>query len=188
MVDLGDGSGTVSLSLVEKLLPQVTFSRLNDRKVYDDTSSHIADPSEIANMTDLMSALKSGTYDAGFAFDSDADRVLAVDEKGNYLNGSLYGSAMTDVFALLNSSNQKVGYAVDCGPSLYNTVASLTNTNRLFFVTAIPVGRSIIRQMIRDGKIDVGVENVGHFYLRNFFMTDSGAFALVLLLYWSRVS
>ncbi len=181
-VDLGDGSGTTSLSLLEKLLPQVTFTRINDRKIYDAASSHTADPSDIANMQDLIGEMKKNHYDAGFAFDSDADRVLAVDETGEYMNGSICGSAMVDVFALLNSSNQKVGYAVDCGPALYNAVSSLTN--RLFFITPIPVGRSIIRQMIRDRKIDVGIENVGHFYLRDFFMTDSGAFSIVLILYW----
>lgn len=185
VVDVGDGSGTASLTVLERLLPQVQFVRLNDRKLYDANSSHTADPSNLANMQDLMGEMKKGGYDAGFAFDSDADRVLAVDEKGNYLNGSFYGSAIVDVFAKLGIADTAIGYAVDCGPALYNTV---TATGKPFSIVPIPVGRSIIRGMVMEQTLDVGVENVGHFYIKDFFMTDSGAFSLVIILYWLTIS
>lgn len=178
LVDLGDGSGSRSLSLLEKLLPQVKFARINDRGVYDGSSTHIADPSEVDNMKELMIDTKKGGYDCGFAFDSDADRVLGVDEEGNYLNGSLLGSAMIESFTTLGFRDKLFGYSVDCGPAISNSSQSFP----------VPVGRSVLRRMIRDDTLDFGVENVGHFYAKDFFMTDSGTFSIAVILHWMSIN
>ncbi len=189
LVDVGDGSGSKSLDILETLLPQVTFERINDRQLYDGDSPHTADPSNIENMQQLMDAVRQRHFDCGFAFDSDADRVLGVDQTGEYLNGSLIGSAMVDVFNNLGSSMNRYGYAVECGPSLYNTVLDVYNRgNNHIAATPVPVGRSILRRFLREGKVDIAVENVGHFYVKDFFMTDSGAFTIVLILYWISIN
>ncbi|MGI8419462.1 MAG: hypothetical protein ACR2LN_02350 [Candidatus Levyibacteriota bacterium] len=179
-VDLGDGSGYKGLEILEDLLPQVTFHRLNDRKVYNAQTPHTADPSQVENMQQLMQEVREGDYDCGIAFDSDADRALAVDEKGNYINGTLIGSAMMDICTSLRLPIHTFGYAVECGPSLYNTARTKENIQTM----PVPVGRSIMRRLIRENKVDLAVENVGHFYNKAFFMTDSGAFSLVQILYW----
>lgn len=185
LVDIGDGSGDKALTLLEKLLPQVTFTRINNRDLYDETSSHTADPSNIENMQDLIKEVQRNSYDCGFAFDSDADRVLGVDEKGTYLNGSLLGSTIVASLDLLKSTDTKFGYAVDCGPSFHNTVVTLNEKHdRNYRVQPLPVGRSLMRKMLTDKTIDVGIENVGHFYTKDFFMTDSGVFTLAVILYW----
>lgn len=182
-VDLGDGSGSKSLSLIESLLPNVSFQKLYNRDVYDDKSPHVADPSEIANAQDLIQKVKQEQLDAGFIFDSDADRVLAIDEKGNYLNGSFLGSVHIESFLKLGISIKNIGYAVDCGISIINTVLKLKNTKNGLNSQAIPVGRSLVRGELRQ-KLDLGVENVGHFYTRDFFLTDSAVFSLLIILYW----
>lgn len=179
LVDVGDGSGYKSLEILETLLPQVNFTHINDRHTYDEQSSHTADPSEMKNMQSLLVNMQQGMYTVGFAFDSDADRVLGMDETGAYINGSLFASAIVETLAQKGLTTQRIGYAVDCGPSLANTATSLSLT-----VSPIPVGRSLVRQMLFDNTLDVGAENVGHFYLKDFFMTDSGVFAIALMLYW----
>lgn len=185
VVDIGDGSGSKAVDVLEDLLPQVTFARLNDRLLYNSDTPHNADPSDIENMQQVINQVKNEQYNCGFVFDSDADRVLGVDEKGAYINGSLIGSAMIDVFNSLNSDAKQYGYAVECGPSMFNTVAELKRTNASdISVAPIPVGRSILRRMIREEKVDVAVENVGHFYIKDFFKTDSGAFSIAVILYW----
>jgi phosphomannomutase len=71
---------------------------------------------------------------------------------------------------------------------MYNTVVDIRkNQNVQISAIPVPVGRSILRRLIRDGTIDMGVENVGHFYMKDFFMTDSGAFSLVVILYWMSI-
>lgn len=185
VVDLGDGSGSSSLTLLETLIPQVKIKRMCDRNLYDKDSVHIADPSEIKNMTDLVEVMKEGKYSAGFSFDSDADRVLAIDEAGGYINGSVLAGGLIECFASLGISSKRVGYAVECGPSLYNTVVDINKTIKdPIQMIPIPVGRSVVRNLIFTDKIDVGVENVGHFYVKDFFMTDSAIFIMCVTLYW----
>lgn len=185
VVDIGDGSGFRSLVLLEALLPQVTFVKINNRKLYDQDSSHTADPSEIDHMQDLITEVKKGGYTCGFAFDSDADRVLAVDETGAYINGSIFGSVIAQTFDVLGLSIKTTGYAVDCGSSLYNTVKQLQmQEQKDMAIIPVPVGRSVLRHMLFEGKTDIAIENVGHFYLKDFFMTDSGVFALAVMLSW----
>lgn len=189
MVDVGDGSGSKSLSLLEKLLPQVKITRICDRQLYDSDSEHTADPSEQKNMEHIVSEMKDKNFDSGFVFDSDADRVLAVDEKLNLLNGSVLASALIQSFSMLSMSDKKVGYAVECGPSFYNTVVDLNKTARdIISIQVLPVGRSLVRGMVFDGTIDFGFENVGHFYIRDFFMTDSAIFVTTCILYWASVN
>ncbi len=185
VVDLGDGSGTKALNILETLLPQITITRLNDRGLYNQDTAHTTDPSEVKNMQQLIEKMQEGRYDAGFAFDSDADRVLAVDEKGQYLNGSVLATALTQSSVMLGLSTRTIGYAVETGPSLYNAVTEINRmTHEKIKITPIPVGRSLVRQLVKEGKIDIGVENVGHFYFKDFFMTDSGVFSIALILYW----
>lgn len=185
VVDIGDGSGSKSIDLLEKLVPQVKITRLCDRKIYDENTPHVADPSNIKNMSHLTELVLRDNYSCGFAFDSDADRVLAVDEKGNYINGSMLGSVHIEAFRELKLPDKIFGYAVDCGASVLNAVDTLSSKeNKKLIAKSIPVGRSIARKLIRDGKIDLGIENVGHFYSKDFFMTDSGLFSLIIVLYW----
>jgi len=189
IVDIGDGSGFKSLALLERLLPQVTFERICDRQLYNQDSKHTADPSEIKNMEHILSEMKDKDFSAGFVFDSDGDRVLAVDPDLNRLNGSVLASALIQCFSMLSLPDKKVGYAVECGPSFYNTVIDLNKTNKnVIEMQPIPVGRSIVRGMVFDSKIDFGFENVGHFYVKDFFMTDSAIFVLACVLYWSSMN
>lgn len=185
IVDIGDGSGSKSLTLLEQLLPQIKFTRICDRQKYDHDSLHTADPSEQKNMEHIKSEMKEKKYGAGFVFDSDGDRVLALDENLQYLNGSVLGSALVQTFSMLNITCNIVGYAVECGPSVYNTVIDLNKTNSdPVLINPIPVGRSIVRGMVFDSKIDFGLESVGHFYIKDFFQTDSAAFVVACILYW----
>jgi phosphomannomutase len=185
VVDVGDGSGSKSLTLLENLLPQVTFKRLHDRQLYDKDSAHVADPSEIENMKDVIEVVKGGEFAAGFSFDSDADRVLAVDENGEYVNGSVLAGGLVECFHSIGITCDRVGYAVECGPSLYNTVVDVNKTiANPISIIPIPVGRSLVRNLLFTDKIDVGVENVGHFYVKDFFMTDSAVFVMCCMLYW----
>lgn len=187
VADIGDGSTSRALTVLERLLPQVKFTRLNDRGIYNEETAHQADPSEKKNMEQVIDAVKNGSFDCGFAFDSDGDRVLAVDENGTYLNGSTLASGIIQSLVMLDFSSRSVGYAVEVGPALYNTVVDLKKSYDLE-IHPIPVGRSLVRQLVQDGNIEFGAENVGHFYVKDFFMTDSGVFSLALILYWISIN
>ncbi len=52
--------------------------------------------------------MKDNNLDVGFAYDGDADRCIAVDEKGNVIDGDLilyiYGKYMKERGKLLNNT------------------------------------------------------------------------------------
>ena len=50
---------------------------------------HHPDPTEDNNLMDLVKKIQSGDYDFGVAFDGDADRVVAVDEKGGIIRSDI---------------------------------------------------------------------------------------------------
>lgn len=184
LVDLGDGP-TKALDILIELLPQVTFDKLNSRGIYDENTEHPADPAEVKNVEQARGEVIAKKYDCAFVFDSDGDRVLAVDEKGAYINGSTFASGILPMACALGMSTQNVGYAVECGPALYNTVVDVNKTAvKKINIEPTPVGRSRVRSLLFDGSIDIGVENVGHFYIKDFFMTDSAVFAMALMLFW----
>ncbi len=184
LVDLGDGP-TKALDILIELLPQATFDKINSRGVYDENTPHTADPAKVENVEQARGEVLAKKYDCAFIFDSDGDRTLALDEKGAYINGSTFASGIVPTANVLGMSTQNVGYAVECGPALYNTLVDINKTAvKKINIEPIPVGRSRVRSRLFDGKIDIGVENVGHFYIKDFFMTDSAVFAMALMLFW----
>src|SRR3712207_7910271 len=67
----------------------------------------------------FRSAVRSGGHDLGFAFDGDGDRVLAVDRRGDVVDGdellALAALHLRDRKSTrLNSSHANISYAVFC--------------------------------------------------------------------------
>jgi phosphomannomutase/phosphoglucomutase len=46
---------------------------------------HHPDPSKLANLEDIIQAVKDTNADMGFAFDGDGDRLGLIDNKGNVI-------------------------------------------------------------------------------------------------------
>jgi phosphomannomutase/phosphoglucomutase len=47
--------------------------------------NHHPDPSKLANLEDIIQAVKDTNADMGFAFDGDGDRLGLIDNKGNVI-------------------------------------------------------------------------------------------------------
>lgn len=107
--------------------------------------------------------------DLGFAFDGDADRCLAVDEKGNPVNGdqllALLASDMLARGALRNGVAGTVmsnsGFLHDCRKKGIPTVQTRVGD------------RHIVEEMRRSGK-NIGGEPSGHIILSDYAPTGDG--------------
>ncbi|MEW6528991.1 MAG: phosphoglucosamine mutase [Candidatus Micrarchaeota archaeon] len=82
VVDFGNGTSSLYLKMFERIAKvNAINAEVNGR-----FPGRPSEPTE-ANISKLIKLVKEGSYDCGFAWDCDADRFVAVDEKGNFVIG-----------------------------------------------------------------------------------------------------
>lgn len=118
----------------------------------------------------LMSFVKEVGADLGLAFDGDADRVLAVDEKGNFVDGD-------KIMTVIGLDMKKNGNLAD------NTIVATVMSNLGFFVMGdendlnikrTKVGdRYVLEEMLKSNHI-IGGEQSGHVILLEYNTTGDG--------------
>jgi phosphoglucosamine mutase len=126
----------------------------------------------------LAETIAGGTYDAGFAFDGDADRVLAVDREGNVIDGD-------EIIAIVALHMHSQGNLP--GPGVAVTV--MTNfgfhhamTEAGIEVVTTPVGdRNVIVELMARGW-SLGGEQSGHIIETRFVPSGDGVAAALLTL------
>lgn len=130
------------------------------------------------HMEGLIEKMKEGGYDIGFAFDGDADRCLAVDEKGNVVDGDAI------IYALGKHYRET-------GMLLEDTVVVTVMSNLGLFkalekegmkavITA--VGDKYVSEEIQKNGYSIGGEQSGHIIISKFANTGDGVLTALKLL------
>lgn len=116
--------------------------------------------------------------DVGFAFDGDADRCIAVDEKGNEINGDLilyiYGKFMKDKDKLVNNT---VVTTVMSNLGLYK---AFDNAGIKYEQTQ--VGDKYVYECMRNNGHLIGGEQSGHIIFRKYATTGDGILTAIKLM------
>ncbi len=130
------------------------------------------------NMDSLRDHVVSGKYDIGIAFDGDADRCLAVDEKGRLIDGDC-------IMAAAALSERKEGFLP------FNTMVATVMSNfglhkwaksNSVRVICAPVGdRNVLEEMLKGG-FYIGGEQSGHVIFHRHSTTGDGQLTAVKLL------
>lgn len=126
----------------------------------------------------LADLVKKSKLSAGVAFDGDADRCLAVDEKGNLVDGDKIIAALA--YDLKNKGELK-------GEAAVVTVMSNLGLFRFFEkhdilpVTTKVGDRYVLEEMLKNG-YKIGGEQSGHIILKNYSTTGDGQLTAVKLL------
>lgn len=122
------------------------------------------------DMTALSTFVRENGFDAGFAFDGDADRCLAVDENGQIMDGDR-------LMAMLALHLQKEGKLHE------DTVVATVMSNIGFFKFAqkhgikpvtTKVGDRYVLQAMQKGGYTLGGEQSGHLIFRDIMPTGDG--------------
>ena len=119
---------------------------------------------------ELMDYVVRKKCDLGFAFDGDADRCLAVDEKGNLINGDFIltlcakylkdlGQLKDDTLVVTVMSN--LGLDIACKKEEINLIKTKVGD------------RYVLEEMIKDGYV-LGGEQSGHIIFLNYNSTGDG--------------
>jgi len=142
--------------------------------------NHDPNPLVPENLIELQKSVITQRSDVGVIFDGDADRVMFVDERGNFISPDLviallghyffenerYKGAKRLVLQDIRSSKSVAEYLAPMGAQ----------------VVTWKVGRAFAARKLREIDGLFGGELAGHYYFKDFFYSDSGLLAAILAL------
>ena len=138
---------------------------------------HEPNPLEPENQEQIKKAVQENGSDLGIIFDGDADRVMFIDEKGNFISPDLIIALMGhyffeekamkgDVLQDIRSSKSVSEYLEQFGAKVHTW----------------RVGRAYGAGKLREINGLFGGELAGHYYFRDFYFSDSGLVAALIVL------
>ncbi len=144
--------------------------------------NHEANPLEPANLVDLQKAVVEHGADLGLAFDGDADRCFAVDEKGDAVNPS----AVAAIVALREITRVRASQPDGEIVVLHNLITSRIVPETIEAAGAVAVRTRVGHSLIKDEMAQTGAifggEHSAHYYFRDFWGADNGMLAAMHLL------
>ncbi|MDD2492081.1 MAG: phosphomannomutase/phosphoglucomutase [Bacteroidales bacterium] len=149
--------------------------------IFDDMDgtfpNHEANPLVPENIVDLQNLVRDKKCDIGVIFDGDADRVMFVDEHGKFISPDLMIALLGHYF--LEERGEK-------GPVLQDIRSSKAVGEYLSPMGAEihtwRVGRAFAAHKLREIDGIYGGELAGHYYFRDFYYSDSGIMAALIIL------
>ncbi len=162
------------------IIKDVLKNNRNIHYIYDTLDgsfpNHEPNPLEEKNCRDLEKEVKKNGSDCGVIYDGDADRVIFVDDRGEWIQPDY-------ITAVLGYYYKKKGML---GASLCDVRTSKSTTDYLekegWKNTVWKVGHAFAKLKIREINGIFGGELAGHYYFKEFGNCDSGVLASLLVL------
>ncbi|MBE6651403.1 MAG: phosphoglucosamine mutase [Ruminococcaceae bacterium] len=125
----------------------------------------------------LAALVKDGHLDMGFAFDGDADRCIAVDEKGEVIDG--------DKILYILAKRLKDRDMLN-GDTVVTTVMSNSGLERSLEKKGIKcirtaVGDRFVYECMQDKNLSLGGEQSGHIIIKKYATTGDGILTAIML-------
>jgi phosphomannomutase/phosphoglucomutase len=139
--------------------------------------NHHPDPTVEKNLAHLKKAVLENGAELGIAFDGDADRIGAVDEKGNVI----WGDQLMLIYAreiLTRKPGSTFIAEVKCSQVLYDELKRLGG-NAIMYRT----GHSLIKAKMKEAKAELAGEMSGHmFFADRYYGYDDALYAALRLI------
>ncbi|MCK4453934.1 phosphomannomutase/phosphoglucomutase [Candidatus Parcubacteria bacterium] len=127
------------------------------------------------NLQDLQKKVIAQKADCGFAYDADADRIVAVDENGKILNPAQLFSIL--IKSYLENKKEKV---------IHDSLSSSAIDEIIKYYKGLPIGCRVghvfIQKKLLESNAVIGGEISGHYFFREIFGADDAAFATLKVL------
>ena len=136
--------------------------------------NHHPDPTVEKNLVDLITTMRSGSYDVGIAFDGDADRIGVVDETGDII----WADQLLTLFLpeVLDPGGEII-YDVKCSQALEDMIKRYGGKPVMW-----KTGHSLIKQRMADLGCKLGGEMSGHiFFADEYFGYDDAIYVAARL-------
>jgi phosphomannomutase/phosphoglucomutase len=173
--DAGNGTGgMVGPRLLRALGHQVTELYCN---LDGNFPNHHPDPTVEENLRDLREKVADCKADLGVAWDGDADRIGAIDEKGNIL----WGDQLMILFSrdvLAERPGAAIVSEVKCSQTLYDDIEKRGGHAIMW-----KAGHSLIKSKMKESHALLAGEMSGHIFFRHrYFGFDDGIYSAARLL------
>jgi len=139
--------------------------------------NHEPNPLIEKNVEDLKKAVLKNGSDLGVIFDGDADRVMFVDEKGKFISPDLIIGLMAHYFLEEKGLKGNVLQDIRTSKAVAEYISQFGSTMHMW-----RVGRAFAAIKLREIDGIFGGELAGHYYFKDFFYSDSGILAALIVL------
>ena len=163
VVDCGNGTGSLlAVRLLEAIGVEVTPLFCESDPTFP---NHHPDPTVDENLIDLIRTVESGNHDLGVAFDGDADRIGAVDDRGRIIRGDILLLLFGLDLLKKRGPGQKVIFDVKCSqvlPELFEEAGG----EPIMWQT----GHSLIKKKMRETGALLAGELSGHIMIADDYL------------------
>ena len=170
--DLSNGMSSLFAKQIFGDAPEYIFDTMDGT-----FPNHEPNPLVRKNVVALEELVKKTGADAGVIYDGDADRVMFVDEKGNFVSPDLMIAVLGHYF--IGERGEK-GYVIQDIRSSKAIGEYLEPMGAKMYTWK--VGRANAARRLREIDGIWGGELAGHYYFKDFFYSDSGLLASILIL------
>ena len=170
--DLSNGMSTMFAREIFGDAPAYIFDEMDGR-----FPNHEPNPLIPKNVEALQSLVKKTGADIGIIYDGDADRVMFVDENGKFISPDLMIAVLGHWFLEEKGEKGIVLQDIRSSKAVGEYLAPMGGEMRTW-----KVGRAFAARKLRELDGVYGGELAGHYYFRDFFYSDSGLLASMLVL------
>jgi len=171
-----DCSNGASCLFIKELLGDKPFY-IND-SLDGSFPGHEPNPLDAENQIQIKDTVLKNKCDIGLLFDGDADRITFIDEKGQFISPDLIIAFLGNYF--LGEIHQKgiVLQDIRSSRAIQEYLGKLYGAK----VETWRVGRAYAALKLRELDGCFGGELAGHYYFRDFYYSDSGIMAALVVL------
>ncbi len=138
---------------------------------------HDPNPLVPANQNHIKSLVLNNNADIGLIFDGDADRVMFIDEKGAFVSPDLIIALLAHYFFEERQETGDVVQDIRTSKAVAEYLKAYPTK-----VHTWKVGRAFGASKLKEVDGVYGGELAGHYYFRDFYYSDSGLLAALLVL------
>ena len=171
-MDLSNGMSSLYAREIFGDQPAYIFEDLDGR-----FPNHEPNPLVEKNVAALKELVRSTGADIGVIYDGDADRVMFVDENSRFISPDLMIAVLGHYFLEDRGEKGIVLQDIRSSKAVGEYLAPMGGQMRTW-----KVGRAFAAHKLRELDGVYGGELAGHYYFRDFFYSDSGLLASILIL------
>ena len=171
-MDLSNGMANLYAKRIFGDAPDYLFDELDGS-----FPNHDPNPLIPKNIEALQALVRKSGADVGVIYDGDADRVMFVDENARFISPDLMIAVLGRYFLVERGEKGLVLQDIRSSKAVGEYLAPMGGEMRTW-----KVGRAFAAEKLREIDGVYGGELAGHYYFRDFFYSDSGLLASIIIL------